>query len=91
MLSVQNIAMMLGASGGPWEPSRTARVGCDKNNGSTVTEIIVRVKSDGGVVARVDRVGLLTVVTAVLGAGSGHWQPNNRARVVRSSKARFEE
>ncbi len=91
MLSVQKVAMMLGAGGCHWEPSRTARFICDRNNGSTITEIIVRIESDGGVVTRVDRAGLLTVVAAVLGAGRGCWRPNNRARVVRGSKARFEE
>jgi hypothetical protein len=88
---VQKFAVMLGAGGGHWGPNKTARVVRNRNNGITVAELIDRVESEGGVVARVDRAGLLNVVTAVMGASSSCLRPNNRARVVRGSKTRFEK
>jgi hypothetical protein len=86
---VLKIAMILGASDGPWEPNRIAMGIHNRNNGSTNTKIIVCIESGGRVVSGVDRAG--QSVTAMLGAGSSRWQPNNRARVVCGSKARFEK
>jgi hypothetical protein len=40
--SVQKFAAMLGASGSRWEPNNKARVVLDRNDGITVTELIVQ-------------------------------------------------
>ena len=53
--SVQRIAVMFGASGGHQEPNNKARVVRDRNDGSNVTEVILRIGSSGGVVTKVDK------------------------------------
>ncbi len=70
---------ILGAGGGCWQPYNRAGVVRDWNDGNVVTAKRIRINffddmSDGHCC------GL--ICGAMLGAGGGCWQPNNRAGVT---------